>query len=151
MAGQVKWQRNFRLLLFRHGQSEANLSQHSKVTGRASESILTHLGTQQAEKLGNYLDSTNTKLDFYFASTAERAKQTALIAMSKTSWFDPTKLHTASDLEEIHMGDWVGQDKSIIYVEDTLKEIQKDPWQFAAPGGESQKDVASREALVPSF
>lgn len=63
-----------KLLLIRHGQSEANLLQ--QVTG-SPHAELTELGRAQSARLGNALRDTDAVPDAIYVSAMLRAKQTA--------------------------------------------------------------------------
>jgi broad specificity phosphatase PhoE len=76
--------------------------------------------------------------------------QTAVLA-ADTSLFIHT-LEVFPELEELDQGIWEGKKRAEIYTEEKLKEIKEDPYNFAAPNGESQKDVAERvDALIQKF
>jgi phosphohistidine phosphatase SixA len=72
------------------------------------------LGRKEAVTLGVYLNKRGIKFDNVFASSAERAKQTAILACQYThsfsddtnpfrqDLFDPSKIVITEDIIEIH-------------------------------------------------
>jgi broad specificity phosphatase PhoE len=79
----------------------------------------------------------------FVSSTAVRAVDTAKIAMKELS-FDERRLVTTDELLELDMGEFAGKPRAEIYNEERMKIIQADVWNFAPPGGESQKQVEER-------
>lgn len=88
-----------RILLIRHGQSQANVN--GRIQG--PDDPLTDLGREQAELLGAYL-ATHESIDRFISSSLDRAQETAHIIAS----------HTGNEIElepryaEIMNGDAVG-------------------------------------------
>jgi broad specificity phosphatase PhoE len=163
-----------RILLIRHGECDMNLHLAEKVGGRSNSSPLTLLGRKQSAALGCALQSALNRYNtpatslMYFSSTAVRAIDTARAVMSGlglemgfpvsiippsnskdetlngTYSLAPGVLHVTEELLEIDMGDWEGALRSTCYTAETLALIADDCLNFAAPGGESQKQVEQR-------
>ena len=47
----------------------------------------------------------------------------------------------SEELLELSQGTWEGAGRAECYTPQVLEEIKRDPWNFAAPGGESQKQA----------
>lgn len=90
-----------RLVLIRHGQSEAN-----RVSGFTGQSHipLSELGRRQAEKTAEYV-AKNYNIDAIFSSDLLRAYETG-VALSKQ--LDMMEIHSDSGLREIFAGLWEG-------------------------------------------
>jgi broad specificity phosphatase PhoE len=127
-----------KIYLIRHGQSKANETPNL-VSGRESETPLSLLGEKQAELLGIALKKRNVKFDQIFTSTAFRAISTCKIS-------NVGNFTSHEELEEIDMGDFVGKERTEVYTVEQVAMIDKDPWHFAPPSGESQKEVEDRIA-----
>ena len=150
------------ILLIRHAECVMNLHLATTIGGRANDSPLTRRGRAQAAALGARLASLpeNLRPSLLFASTAVRARETAeaisraLRESHATVSLPPVRLE--EDLLEIDMGSWAGADRRATYTPEVLARIRARPLDFAAPGGESQKQVEERvarcveEAVLPS-
>jgi broad specificity phosphatase PhoE len=79
LSSQTLAKSSIRLYFIRHAESHANTNVHV-IGGRSSASPLTTLGETQALRLGQRLFLEGIKFDAIFASTAQRALQTAQIA-----------------------------------------------------------------------
>jgi len=142
--------RVLRLLLIRHAESEANIKAEF-VSGRSNHINLTPLGNKQAQALGTFLAETEKTHGFHriFASTAVRAQQTAKLclqamkAANGANW-NSVEIESSDELLEIEMGDFVGHERVNVYTPAVIEEINKDPWNFAPPNGESMKQVEER-------
>ncbi len=126
----------------RHAQSTGNANPHL-IGGRSNHFPITELGIRQSRALGERLEAAQMHFDKIYASTAVRAIQTARIA-SKHLQFDHNEISQHDDLVELCQGEWTGKVRAEMYNEATLKKIHADPWNFKAPGGESQKEVEER-------
>ncbi|MCB9639367.1 MAG: histidine phosphatase family protein [Myxococcales bacterium] len=144
------------LYLIRHGESQANVEIAHRVGGSSPESPLTKRGEKQARRVGHRLVSEGLSFDRVFSSTAVRAVETARLITHELGYAfeDVQQIPT---LGEIHMGSWEGQPREKIYQPHILAQIKEDPWGFAPPGGESQRDVEMRmlswveETLLPGW
>eukprot|EP01102_Stenamoeba_stenopodia_P010800 TRINITY_DN3286_c0_g1_i2.p1 TRINITY_DN3286_c0_g1~~TRINITY_DN3286_c0_g1_i2.p1 ORF type:complete len:316 (+),score=64.29 TRINITY_DN3286_c0_g1_i2:177-1124(+) len=137
----------FRLLLVRHGESEANLRAETHVSGRMNETPLTPKGQEQAREVGRKIAQEGPSIIKVFCSPAVRTRETARLALEE--WKQLTsnphpEIEYSEDLYEIDMGDWVGQERSVVYNPQQLDIINADPWHFRPPNGESPRDVEER-------
>ena len=129
----------------RHAESDCNKNSSHLVGGRASLTPLSPEGVLQAQKLGKRFVLENVKIDRWVASSALRARNTALIVMREMGIPDPEKtLLIASTIEEISQGDWEGKPREECYTEECMRQIREDNWNFKAPNGESQREVEER-------
>jgi broad specificity phosphatase PhoE len=141
-----------KVICVRHGESQGNYflekryisanKTHEIICGHNLDSELTDVGKKQAEMLGLYWEKKGFKPDLIFSSTAKRAIDTAKIVTNILMDTCP-KILESPDLLEIDQGDYVGKIREV-YSEEMQKIIDKDPWNFKAPNGESQKDVELR-------
>ena len=126
-----------RILLVRHGQTIANVK---KIWHGQIDTELTDEGLQQAQKLGGHATQYIANPDRIFASPLQRARITAEHFAAPHNL--PVEQHP--ELMEYHIGDWEGKDyREIIAELDFFNTIIKDP-DFAPPGGESQRQAATR-------
>lgn len=130
------------VFIVRHGQSKFNAINPNIISGKSVSIGLTSIGREQTYLLANYLANNSVHFDYYFCSSARRAKQTAQIVREVLN--QPTiKIHSSADLTEIGQGIWEG--KPII---ETIYNNKKDIrrfWEFSAPGGgETLKEVETR-------
>ncbi|KAF8064686.1 gpmB [Scenedesmus sp. PABB004] len=140
-----------RLLLVRHGESEMNLRAHQVVSGQSNSSPLTQLGRAQAAALGKHLAALHPRLaGLVLSSTAVRAADTAAIALQHWPSADRPELVQLPELLELSQGSWEGAPRAACYTPDVLAAIRRDPWGFAAPGGESQKQLEARVTAAVS-
>mmetsp|Transcript_37447 Transcript_37447/g.83328 ORF Transcript_37447/g.83328 Transcript_37447/m.83328 type:complete len:229 (-) Transcript_37447:974-1660(-) len=133
-----------RVLLIRHAECEANLVKSLRVQGQSPSNPLTALGILQAKAFGKHFETVaGQKGGPVFASTAVRAHDTARIALQEMQIVDhPITL--SKELLEVSQGQWEGALRADCYTPEVLARIANDPWRFAAPGGESQKEVEER-------
>lgn len=130
------------IYLIRHAESTGNVQSHI-VGGRSNHLLLTEKGEKQAIVLGKWLAKKGIFFDRVFASVAIRAKETARLVCQEIN-LPTAEIYIEEDLVELCQGDWTGRLREEVYTEAALKAIQDDPWNFKAPGGESQKEVEER-------
>lgn len=128
-----------RILLIRHGQSEANIN--GRIQG--PDDPLTEQGRQQAQALAPYL-AAEYAIDHLIASSLARAQETAQIIAAVTG----NQIDTDSRFAEIHNGDSVGilwtdwraanPDLAAVWGWDVRHA------DAAWPGGECGRDVCTR-------
>jgi broad specificity phosphatase PhoE len=129
------------------------------VCGRSNSVPLTGKGELEAAACGKRLKKMYPEgFDEIYASTADRAEQTAKIAlgeMGKTPEDVESELKLSEQVLEICMGNWTGQDRKKVYSEDVMAEIDRDLLFHRPPGvsaedsgaaGESQFDTEQRVA-----
>ena len=114
------------IFLMRHGQTTWNLA--ARMQGRL-DSPLTALGQVQAARQGALLRAHGVTAPA-LCSPRGRARATAALAGLLPRVDD--------DLAEISMGQWEGQDGSVVPVAPGVT------WKFSAPGGETQADLIAR-------
>lgn len=148
-----------RVLLIRHGESNMNVKP-GLVCGRSNAIPLTEKGEKEAEACGKRLHKIYPEgFDEIYSSTAERAKQTATIALSQMGAYEgqdiPSKLVESDQVLEICMGSWTGEDRKKVYTPEVFEEIDRDLLFHRPPGvseedggaaGESQYDTEDRVA-----
>jgi len=132
-----------RLHFIRHGECEMNLQLHDKLGGASSSSPLTEKGKKQAHLLGQYLRKKKITFDKIYASTAIRAKDTAVI-FSRYINFDESQIEYYVELEEQDQGDWEGASRGATYTKEVIAEMKRDPMNFKPPNGESLLEVEER-------
>ena len=130
-----------RLILIRHGQSEAN--EQNRFAGQ-TDVPLTDLGRAQAESAARYLVA-HEKIDKIYSSDLRRAHNTAL----PTSVLTGVPIIDAKELREICAGIWEGRLANEIEVEyaEEFRTWRKDSANARLPGGESVQEVYER--VVP--
>mmetsp|Transcript_29331 Transcript_29331/g.49268 ORF Transcript_29331/g.49268 Transcript_29331/m.49268 type:complete len:227 (+) Transcript_29331:141-821(+) len=136
-----------RILLVRHGECEMNLSVSDKVGGRSDLSPLTPKGVQEAIFLGKWLEKNGAfdgSTPKVYASTAVRASETARLLLEQLMVKDAAVVAHSESLLELSQGAWEGALRGECYSAAVLAEIESDPWNFKAPGGESQRAVEER-------
>ena len=138
------------ILLIRHAECVMNLHLATTIGGRANDSPLTRRGRAQAAALGARIAALpeDQRPSLLFASTAVRARETAeaISRALKESHAVSLPVQLEGGLLEIDMGDWAGKDRKITYSPEVLSRIRAEPLDFAAPGGESQRQVEERVA-----
>jgi len=134
---------NTKIYIIRHGESDFNANYMHLVGGRSSHSPLTIKGENQAKLLGEYLLNQNITFDKVFSSTAVRAIDTAKISLF-ISGYPLEEIVLSDKLLELDQGDWVGKPRIEAYSSENIKLMNSDPWNFAAPNGESQRQVEDR-------
>jgi broad specificity phosphatase PhoE len=126
------------LYLVRHGQSDMQ-NKTNLVCGRSIDSLLSEKGVQQAIKLGIRVEDECIHFDDVYVSTAKRAIDTAI-----NTGFSIDKIIPSEEILELSMGEWEGMPRKNVYTQDVYRLINQDCWNFAPPGGESQKQVEER-------
>src|SRR3989344_7811549 len=126
--------------LIRHAECEINLQ--DIIGGRSNHSPLTQKGIQQARDLNSRLRKIDITGAEFKCSPARRCIDTLLHSLDFIPNFeiDPR-------LQELDQGDWTGEDRKEIYTPEQMEIIQKDYWNFKAPCGKSQAEVANRVKL----
>jgi broad specificity phosphatase PhoE len=147
--GQRAARGDLRLLLFRHGESEAN-TKPQLICGRSSDTPLSAHGVDQAHLLAKRLRKAGTAFDEVHASTTERAIQTAMCSADE-GVFRAEALRVTADVAELSMGCFAGRDRRDAYTPGVLAQIRADSMGFNPGGtepdgtpGESQREVEQR-------
>eukprot|EP01088_Endostelium_zonatum_P010675 TRINITY_DN2421_c0_g1_i1.p1 TRINITY_DN2421_c0_g1~~TRINITY_DN2421_c0_g1_i1.p1 ORF type:complete len:266 (-),score=63.07 TRINITY_DN2421_c0_g1_i1:170-967(-) len=127
------------VVFIRHGHAESNVEGR---VGQIPSTPLTTMGVKQAELLGEYFKTHNEEFDVVYSSPAKRAMQTATTSLGYCN-----KKYTIIEdrrLMEIHRGEWEGQKSSDVFRGQYLIDNLTNPFEFKAPGGESEKEVEER-------
>lgn len=131
-----------RFMLIRHGEALTNLRE-DRFGGRINPSPLTLRGERQAHQTGRYLGHSGYKFDRVYSSCAVRAIHTAEIITGYTGFDYKNIIHT-EEVAEIDRGKWTSLPRKLIITPAVLAEMDKDPYGWKAPGGESLLDVRKR-------
>ncbi|MBK5114067.1 MAG: histidine phosphatase family protein [Candidatus Heimdallarchaeota archaeon] len=128
-----------RILLLRHGQSEAN--KNDIIQGHM-ESPLSELGRQQAETAGKELSKSKIEFDAVYSSDLIRAEETVKIITGilgiKDIVFDIR-------LREFNLGDYEGKNsKKLSEKEDALLKSCWDDYTIRIPNGETVNEFIQR-------
>ena len=130
--------------LIRHGEAELNLV--DIVGGRSNSSPLTQKGIEQAKNLTARLRKIGFSDALIVTSPAVRCVNTLMYSLGKNN----IGFSIDCALQELEQGEWVGKPRREVYTSKVRAEIEDDPWNFKAPGGESQAEVAERVKLTIS-
>jgi broad specificity phosphatase PhoE len=136
------------LYYVRHGETDFNLE--GRLQGRRDTELNAH-GRRQAAECGTLLHDLFTRdqrqaRDFvYISSPLKRARQTMEV-LRATLGLDPPGYDIDERLVEIAYGDWEGLTLSEIETRTAgvLAQRDRDKWDFAPPGGESYRQLATR-------
>ena len=124
------------LHLIRHGQT--NWNEEKRIQGQ-SDSVLTDLGVQQAQSLGQRLQDIH--YDAHYCSSSLRTRQT-----TENAFPQARAVRFRDNLREIHLGHWEGN----LYAEmaerepDSYGHFWDQPHLFAVAGAESFHDLQAR-------
>jgi len=136
------------LYYVRHGETDFNVEQ--RLQGRYDTGLNVH-GRHQAARCGAILrdlfalDDRSVGDLVYVSSPLKRARETMKIVRS-TLGLNPEVFDLDDRLTEISYGSWEGLTLPEIQIRDpdALARREHDKWDFAPPGGESYREVASR-------
>ena len=123
-----------RLLLIRHGRTEANAK--GILAGRSNHP-LDEVGTRDAKALASQL--TDVEPDLVVTSPVTRARQTAAIITEGAGWTCPIRVNDA--IAECDYGAWAGQSLSSLSSEPEWHTVVDNPPAAAFPGGETMTDM----------
>ena len=141
LAQQARDEAPIRVALIRHAESVANTQLHV-IGGRSNHSQLTAAGEQQAVELGEKLKAVGYSPDVIYSSPAVRTLETARIALAVTGY--PKVVQVDDRLQELEQGEWTGRLRADTYTPRMSARIARSGVDFAAPGGESMRDVGQR-------
>ena len=115
-----------RVIIVRHGQS--NYNAQKIIQGRCDESVLTDKGTADAKTVGQAL--SKVKIDAFYCSPLQRAKQTAEIIHGCLS--SPPSLQPTTQLMEIDLPLWEKKHKQEVAAQYTAdyRQWKENPHQF---------------------
>ncbi|CAI8593967.1 unnamed protein product [Vicia faba] len=125
-----------------HGECELNLAPEL-VGGRCSEAVLTPNGKRQARALAVFLKSQGVRFNAVYCSALDRARSTA-VSVCKEINFSEEQIQSSDALSEISQGNWEGCLRSETYTPEVMSYIDRFQPDFAAPSGESLRQVEFR-------
>ena len=128
------------LYVFRHGQSEDNISM---TFSGWRDSPLTDKGEAGALIIADKIK--DKKIQMLISSDQVRTHKTMELAISKNEYAKGLEIIVDKRLRERHYGDWQGHSKLIKHLEDPklLQEVRRG-WDKPPPNGESVKIVDER-------
>lgn len=126
-----------RLIVVRHGESEAN---REEIFAGHTDAELTDLGRLQAEKLSRYLE--NYKIDKIYSSDLKRAYNTAVPTAKKKG----IEIEKNPNLREIFAGKWEGEKFGNLFNEyrESFSVWLNDIGKARCDGGESTAELKDR-------
>ncbi|GAV59523.1 His_Phos_1 domain-containing protein [Cephalotus follicularis] len=130
------------VVLVCHGECELS-SRRDLVAGRCHMAALTNKGKRQARALSVFLNSQGVRFNAAYSSPLDRARSMA-IAVCQEMNFAEEQIQSSDALVEMSMGQWEGCHRSEIYTPEILSLIERFQPDFAAPAGESLRQVEFR-------
>ncbi len=129
-----------RLLLIRHGATDANEQRPYVLQGRGVNTGLSLTGRHQAERVGEFLNSF--AIDHVYASPLTRAVETA----TAIAGHHQLAVKQVEEIVECDVGQWEGMDwDSIMQLHpEAYANFMDNPAEHAYLGGESYRDVLDR-------
>ena len=136
------------LYYVRHGETAFNVE--GRLQGRRDTELNAH-GRRQAAECALLLqdlfarDQRRADEPVYISSPLKRARQTMEV-LRATLGLDPREFDIDARLSEIAYGDWEGLTLPEIEARTSgiLAQRDRDKWDFAPPGGESYRQLATR-------
>ncbi|KMT19191.1 hypothetical protein BVRB_1g015830 [Beta vulgaris subsp. vulgaris] len=128
--------------LISNGESEMSL-RPDFINGRSPHAALTTNGKRQARALAVFLNSQGVRFNAVYTSPFDRAKSTAISVCQEMS-FPEQEIQSAEALTEMSQGHWEGCQRSDMYTSDILNILDRLQPDFAAPSGESLRQVEFR-------
>lgn len=113
------------------------------VGGRCPEAALTPNGKRQARALAVFLKSQGVRFNAVYTSPLDRARSTALPICQEMD-FSEHLIQASEALQEMSHGVWEGCLRSDVYTSDVSNLIDRFQPDFAAPSGESLRQVEFR-------
>ncbi|KAK6928587.1 Histidine phosphatase superfamily, clade-1 [Dillenia turbinata] len=130
------------VFLICHGESQISL-RPELVAGRCPEALLTANGQRQARALAVFLNSQGVRFSSVYSSPSERARTTAVYVCQEMN-FEEERIQSSEALSEMSQGHWEGCHRSEIYTSEMWNLIERIQPDFAAPSGESLRQVEFR-------
>ncbi|GMI93951.1 mitochondrial editing factor 14 [Hibiscus trionum] len=128
--------------LISHGECELNL-RPDIVGGRYDAAALTSNGKRQAWALAVFLNSHGVRFNAVYCSPLDRARSMALCVCQEMN-FAEAQIQPTDALMDLNMGHWEGCIRSEIYTPDVLSLMERYKPDFAAPSGESLRQLEFR-------
>lgn len=129
------------LLLLRHGQIKAN--RQGRWHG-STDSPLTWRGRRQARRTARYLHATKPPVTAVYSSPLARCRDTAGFIAKRLGL--SAEVH--DDLREYAIGDWENLPFTELAARHRFVELATGDHDFAPPGGETLRQVATRMVLA---
>jgi broad specificity phosphatase PhoE len=127
----------FILSLIRHGESEVNAT--PDIMGQTAHVKLTEKGKEQARRLGLRLLKRGERFDYVYASSYDRALETARLACDNNQ-----EIIVVPDIREYDAGDWTGASRSSTMTDAVKAKMNYMNQAFLPPNGESFTMVERR-------
>ncbi|GMI78157.1 mitochondrial editing factor 14 [Hibiscus trionum] len=128
--------------LISHGECELNL-RPDIVGGRYDAAALTSNGKRQARALAVFLNSQGVRFNTVYCSPLDRARSMALCVCQEMN-FAEAQIQSSDALMDLNMGHWEGCLRSDIYTPEVLSLMERYQPDFAAPSGESFRQLEFR-------
>ncbi|KAE8696146.1 putative pentatricopeptide repeat-containing protein [Hibiscus syriacus] len=128
--------------LISHGECELNL-RPDVVGSRYDAAALTSNGKRQARALAVFLNSQGVRFNAVYCSSLDRARSMALYVCKEMN-FAEAHIQSSDVLMDLDMGHWEGRLRSEIYTPDVLSLMERYQPDFAAPSGESLRQLEFR-------
>jgi broad specificity phosphatase PhoE len=125
------------LTLVRHGQTAANVD---RVWHGSIDTPLSEVGRAQARRLGAHVAAAYRDVAAVYASPLSRARDTAQAIASTLS----LEVLSDGDLSEFSLGEWEGRTYADLHHAEGMWQRMADDPDYAPPGGESPRSVATR-------
>ncbi|MEL6590560.1 MAG: histidine phosphatase family protein [Bacteroidota bacterium] len=126
----------------RHAESEAN-ADHTLICGRSDHMPLSPRGRAQTKLIAERLKREQYQFDHIYSSVSIRALETAQ-ASARALSFPQADIQQTDQLVELSKGEWEGRVRSEMYTEAIQQEVRDHYFDFAPPGGESQRAAEAR-------
>ncbi|CAI9111610.1 OLC1v1011870C1 [Oldenlandia corymbosa var. corymbosa] len=130
------------VFLISHGECLMNL-RPDLISGRSPEAALTPNGKRQARALAVFFKSQGVRFNAVYSSPLDRARATAALLCQELN-FSEEQIQSSDALMEMSQGHWEGCHRSEIYTAETLSLMDRLQPDFAAPSGESLRQVEFR-------
>ncbi|KAE8718462.1 putative pentatricopeptide repeat-containing protein [Hibiscus syriacus] len=128
--------------LISHGECELNM-RPDIVGGRYDAAALTSNGKRQARALAVFLNKQGIRFNTVYCSPLDRARSMALCVCQEMN-FAEAQIQSSDALMDLNMGHWEGCLRSQIYTPDVLNLMERYQPDFAAPSGESLRQLEFR-------
>ncbi|KAL1314554.1 hypothetical protein HN51_041347 [Arachis hypogaea] len=125
-----------------HGECELSL-RPDLISGRVPGAGLTPNGERQARALAVFLKSQGVRFNAVYSSPLDRARSTAVVVCKEINFLED-QIQSSDALVEMSQGNWEGCLQSEIYTPEILRIIDRFQPDFAAPSGESLRQVEFR-------
>lgn len=136
-----------KIAFVRHGETAFN-ADALRIGGWSNYLPLTDRGRAQALECGCDIAKGNIKYQRILCSPALRTRQTLEYILESCPSMKGLPCEYLDELQELSRGEWEGKLIAEIITPQQVRTMEADAWNFASPGGESQKQVALRMKSV---